>query len=369
MKMKKALALFLTCVLCLSALGGCGGSGAPASSTGGAAASTPAAEGASEGAAPAGTDASKLKIGIVTTNKISTQPFLLGIKAGFEKAQAEYGFEGKIIESNDVNEVEENVRSLVDDGFDLVIGGEYGAVDAINKLALEYPERTFAMFDATSEVENVRNIDFHEQEAAYLIGMLAGMVSETGKLGAVHVGQNQKSYNWRWGFAEGAEYGASKVGKTIDKSTIQWAFVGSYNDPAKAKDFALNMFNSGCDFINGACALGETGIIEASTEKGFYTSTQDVDKTEQGENIITGQIKNTDEVFYQLVADYCQGNWSNETIYYGLKEKGVGMLYVTKEGAAPRRADVFTDEMVNILKQTAQEIIDGKIDMTVPLEK
>ena len=62
--------------------------------------------------------------------------------------------------------------------------------------------RTIALIDSQVDVENVKCISYREQEGAYLIGKIAGMVTDdtASQFGAVHVNQGPGSWKWRWGY-------------------------------------------------------------------------------------------------------------------------------------------------------------------------
>ena len=65
-------------------------------------------------------------------------------------------------------------------GADLIIGGgSWQAGDAITKVATEFPDKAdYALIDSQVDVENVKCISYREQEGAYLIGKIAGMVTD-----------------------------------------------------------------------------------------------------------------------------------------------------------------------------------------------
>ncbi|MEI3331181.1 MAG: BMP family ABC transporter substrate-binding protein [Oscillospiraceae bacterium] len=134
---------------------------------------------------------------------------------------------------------------------------------------------TTALIDSEVEAENVKCISYREQEGAYLIGALAALTTdgESHKYGAVHVNEGPGSWKWRYGYMEGV--------KSIDPDAeFVFNYTGSYSDPAKAKELAIQQYEQGCVFINSAAAGGDGGTFEAAKEKGFYTSGQDVDLTD-----------------------------------------------------------------------------------------
>src|SRR3546814_8339816 len=70
-------------------------------------------------------------------------------------------------------------------GADPVLGVGFAQADALAKVAKEFPDTRFAIIDAVVELPNVRSIVFKEHEGSFLVGMIAAMKSETGKVGFV----------------------------------------------------------------------------------------------------------------------------------------------------------------------------------------
>jgi basic membrane protein A len=55
----------------------------------------------------------------------------------------------------------------------------------MESVAAEFPETRFTIIDAVIDLPNVRSVVFNEHEGSYLVGVLAAMASETGKVGFV----------------------------------------------------------------------------------------------------------------------------------------------------------------------------------------
>ena len=222
------------------------------------------------------------------------------------------------------------------------------------------------MIDSQVEAENVKCISYREQEGAYLIGVMAAMVADDGEdfFSAVHVNQGPGSWKWRYGYMEGV--------KTIyPDAEFAFNYVGSYNDPAKAKEFAIQQFEQGASFINSAAAGGDSGVFEAALEKGFYTSGQDVDLTSpDNKYVVSSQIKDTYNTVLVLLEQYFSGEeWNGDDETWGIKEGTIGAVHITHETENPR-SERLSDEEVATLKQIADDIASGKLDLTnMPAEE
>ena len=345
--MKRRVSLLLAVVMLLAVFTACGNGG----ETGG---DTPAKDGEMK------------KIALVT-DEVGTQVFVMALVDGLKDAAEELGFEAIVVECADSAAFEENTRALIEEDVDFIIGGGWPSGEAINKIATEFPDAAqYALIDSEVEAENVKCISFREQEGAYLIGMIAGMVTdpEDDKFGGVHVNEGIGSWKWRYGFMEGV--------KTI-KPDAQFIFnyTGSFNEPALAKEFSIQQYEQGARFINAAAAGGDKGVFEAALEKGFYTSGQDIDLTDpDNPYIVTSQIKDTYATIQYLVRQYMEEgeNWTSENEEWGLEEGTIGAVHVTHESDNPR-SERLTDENIETLKEAAEKIKSGALDLkTLPDE-
>ncbi|MBB3113526.1 basic membrane protein A [Paenibacillus phyllosphaerae] len=349
-------AVLLLVATVLSACGGGnnnGGNNAAGNTTGNAAANNEAAAGNSD------TEAKK-RVALVTPEKIGVNQFFTQMVEGLDKAAGEFNLETKVIESADPTQVEQNLRAAVAEKYDLIITAAYTAADALTKVAAENPDQAFAIIDTVVDAPNIRSIEFREYEAAYLLGAAAGLSTKTGTVGAIVAMDAPLLSKYTSGFDQGLK-------SVKPDATFLINYVGSFTDPAKAKELALLQNQKGADFIAGMAAVGDSGVFEAAKEKGFYTAGQDTDRTgEDPEHVVLSQLKETDTVTYETAKDFAAGNFTYGSISYGLKENGVGVTFVTAESTSPLSAFIG-QENVDKLKKIRDDIVSGAIVVTNPL--
>lgn len=351
--MKKLM--LLVCVFMLAIVAGCGGE-RPSE--------TAATNGPSGTAAPAGTEAPKSdkKVAVVMPEKIGVNPFFQLMDEGAKKAGTEFGVQVKTIESTDPGMLEQNLRAAVADKYDLIITSTFQAEDALKKLAAENPNQQFAIVDTVVDMPNVRSVTFREYESSYLIGAAAGLSTKTNTVGVVAAMDIPMIKKWTVSFEEGLK-------ATNPNAKYLVNYVGSFSDPAKAKEMAIQQNAQGADFILGAAAAGDFGVFDAAKDKNFYTAGQDIDHTgKDPEHIVLSQIKSADVVTYETIKDFVNGTFKPGVIDYGLKEKGVGLPFVTHETTTPLNPFIG-EETVTKLKQIADDIVSGKLVLKDPLKQ
>ena len=230
--------------------------------------------GAQSPAAPTG-----LKATYVSTEPIGSNPFLQLIAQGLTQGGTEFGVETHVNESADISALEDNLRAAVEDGNDLIVANSFDSVDAITKLAAEFPDQKWALVDTVIDNPNVRGLVFREHEGAFLVGAIFGLLA-TGQyegfpksdvIGAV--GAVDAPFIRRW--YEGFKAGVQTVNP--DAKVLE-AWGTGFNDPDGSKELALAQFAQGAKYIFAFSAAGNSGIFEAAKDQGFFTSGVDTDQ-------------------------------------------------------------------------------------------
>ncbi len=364
--MKRFLMVVLAVLFTLTVFAGCSDGAAPNDAE--AAVPTDVEAEPSEADNDADEPAEMLRIALVT-DKVGNQPFLQNMVQAINDSADENGFEAIVVECDDNAAFEDNMRALLYEGVDLLIGGGWKAGEAINTLAVEFPEAaSYCLLDSEVEAENVKCISFREQEGCYLLGMMAAMIAEDGQnlFGDIGVFEGPADWKWSWGFIEGV--------KSINPDAeFIINYVGSYDDPAKAKELALQQYAQGAHFIMSACAGGDYGTFEAALEKGFFTSSTDIDQTTpDNPYIATSVIKDTYISMRYIIDLFLSGEqWDGENEVLGVADGAIGLVHVTHEGKGPI-PEGLSEEELEQLHQAVKDIASGDIGIdfaNVPIEE
>ena len=79
----------------------------------------------------------------------------------------------------------EGQRNIASQGAELIVAPGFLQADAITAVSSEFPDTNFVLIDAVAENPNVRSVLFKEHEGSYLVGYLAGTMTQTGTVGFV----------------------------------------------------------------------------------------------------------------------------------------------------------------------------------------
>ncbi|SFF31789.1 basic membrane protein A [Paenibacillus catalpae] len=358
--MKKQVGLMLMIILALTVvLSACGSksdNGANNSNTG-----------SNEGAASPGNSeapASKLKIGMATdVGGVNDKSFNQSAWEALKKVTADTGAETKYLESKSDADMEPNLRAFVSEKYDLTWGIGFLFSDAMTKVAKENPDSKFGLIDATptEALPNVESVAFAENEGSYLVGVVAGLMTKTNKIGFVGGMKIPVIKKFEAGFKAGIEAVNPEAAKGLKIN-----YVGDFSKPDLGKQAAATMYDAGVDIIFHASGASGNGVFnEAKSRKdaGKDVWVIGVDKDQSlefGDEItLTSMMKGVEAAVYKVSKDLIDGNWKGgQVVTLGLKDNGVGLPETSTKNVP---ADVLAK-----VEEYKQKIISGEI--TVPTE-
>ncbi len=355
---KKILALLLTAAM-VAAMTACGGGSsdaeteAPAESSEqtGDDAEAPAEGEDAEAEAPAGNGAD-FKIGLITdVGGVNDGSFNQSSWAGLQRAMDELGVEASYLESATDADYVPNIETFIDEECDLIICVGYMLADATRTAAEANPDVKFAIIDdATIELDNVSCLMFKQEQASYLVGYVAGLMTQTNNIGFVLGMANENMNLFGYGYCAGALDANPDV-------KIQQINANSFADPATGKSSANKCITDGADIIFHAAGATGQGVIEACSEAdGVYAIGVDSDQAHLApETIITSAMKRVDNAVFDSVQALINGTLEGGVHTYDLAAGGVDI--------APTQ-DLLTDDVIKAVEEVKAKIISGEV--TVP---
>jgi basic membrane protein A len=295
-----------------------------------------------------------IKVALITSNGgLGDRSFNDSAYNGFKRAEEELGVEIKVIEPQSSADYVQSLKLAAgaDYEFIMVVGNDWG--DALNTVVPNYPDKKFAAVNVNSVADNLAIARFNDHEGSFLVGALASLMSETGSIGFIG-GMDIPAINR---FAVGFEEGAKYVNPDIK---VLPTYVGSFSDPSKGKEFAVQLIGEGADIIFHAAGKTGEGLFEALKENtGVYGIgvDQDQDYIVEGK-ILTSMMKKVDEAAFDFIKQTIEGTFTSGEKVYGLAENGVGLSEMKYT------QDIIPTDVLEKLEVIKQEIIDGKIVVT-----
>ena len=314
-----------------------------------AAASVAFAGGAQEGD---GSSASEdtVKVGILLPGNINDSGWNQTAYQGLVAAKEKHDIETNYMESVAQSDMEEAFRNYATAGYDLVIGHGYQFQDAAKKVGEAFPETKFAILNGSVNQEpNVASYQFTNWQPGYVTGALAGLITETNKIGAIGGQEIPVIKDALDAFKDGAK-------RVNPEAEVTITYVDSWTDIAKGKETALAMIENGADVVvTDANAVG-LGSIEACQEKGVYAIGFVQDQYEVApETVVASGIQSNQKLVLYAIEEYLAGNFEPGIYQLGIAEgvEGISPLYDWE--------DKLPQEVVEKVNEIEEKVASGEI--------
>jgi basic membrane protein A len=158
------------------------------------------------------------------------------------------------------------IRDYASSGNDLVIahGTQYGT--SLFEVAKDFPDTAFAWGTATDAgtsagLKNIFAYNAKAEEGGYINGVIAALLSKSGKIGVIGPVEAGDAKTYIDGFEAGAK--ATKPDASVNK-----IYTGSFGDTAKAAEAANTQIAAGADVLTGS-AQQVVGAIGVAKDKGI----------------------------------------------------------------------------------------------------
>ena len=305
------------------------------------------------------TDDGTIKVTFITTDTgLGDRSFNDSTWEGVQRAGEELGVEVALIEPKSVADLGTSVISAVNSGSDLILGFGGSWTDIFDEYCERFPEVKFGGLNCSAQADNLQVAKTSDHEGSFLAGALAAMKTQTGTIGCIG-GQDADNINR---FIVGYEEGAKYINPDVE---VLKSYVGSYTDPAKGKEYALQLMNSGADIIFHVAGGTGEGVFEAAKEnENLYAIGVDSDQDYIVEGkILTSMVKNCGNIAYEMIENVQNGTFESGDRIYGLANGGVGLTEMTYT------RDYVGEEAIQKLEEIKEQIIAGDIKVTDVFEK
>lgn len=355
---KRLLSMALSAVMVLS-LAACGGQAKDSASTKSAskttsatsAASTTSTAGSASSTKSGSTTTAKsdLKVGLITdVGGIHDHSFNETSWKGLEKAKTDFGVEINYLESKTDADYSSNIESFVDEDYDLIVCVGFKLAEATKKAAESHPDKKFAIIDDASNASlpNVTCLTFKQEQASYLVGYVAGLVTKKNNVGFVLGMASEMMNKFGYGYLAGV-YAANP------KATVQQIDANNFADPAIGKTSATTMITNGADVIFHAAGGTGVGVIQACQENKISAIGVDTDQSSLApDTVITSAMKRVDNAVYDSVKQLVDGTLKGGEVVYDLSKGGVDIAPTTK---------LLSEDVLKKVEEVKAKILSGEI--------
>ena len=309
---------------------------------------------------------------VTDTGGIDDNSFNQTAWKGVQDAIADFGIDGRFLESQAETDYEANLNSLIDGNCDVIITVGFLLGDATKTAAQANPDQKFSIVDFAYDppLTNVLGQVYATDEAAFLAGYLAAGMTETGILG-VFGGINIPPVTiFMDGFSYGADYYNAQKGTSVsvigwDTQTREGLFTNNFESLDDGRAFAQNLFDEGADIIlpvAGPVGLGSAALADEVGADQLKIIGVDADlyatDPEKGHVYLTSITKRMDATVRQVIEMAMNDQFEGGLIVGALENGGVDLApFHDLDSAVPASLKA---ELLAI----RAGIVDGTIDVS-----
>ena len=305
-----------------------------------------------------GVGGSSIKVGLVTdVGGLNDKSFNALANQGRLDAQSQLGVTTSVIESKKQEDYVPNLTTFAQQGYDLVIAVGFLMTNATWTVAKQFPNVKFAIIDGapanakgdTENLPNVANLFFKEQEAGYLVGVIAATMAKNKVGKATH---NTVCSMGGIPIPPVDHYiaGYQDAVKTISPTTtILNGYSNDFVDQAKGKEVGLNHISKGCDILFQVAGGSGLGYIAAAKEKGVYAIGVDADQKDAAPGtVITSALKRVNKAVFDTTKAVKDGKYAAGDNFFSATNDGIG--FGTLDAIVPADAKSAADQALADIK-------------------
>ena len=253
---------------------------------------------------------------------------------------------------------EQNMRRMAERGANPLIVLGFANASTLREVAPDYPETTFVIVDEVVEADNVKSVKFAEHEGSYLVGLMAGMASESGTVGFIGGMQIPLIQKFECGYKQGVK--SVNPDAEIVSNFVSSDAAVAWNNPVAGREITQAQISQGADVVFAAAGGTGEGVLQQAAESGILGI--GVDSNQNGMegaagSVLTSMVKRVDLVVYDTFQAAADGTLEPGLTILDLEADGVGAAM------DEHNAELVSPEMEAAVEAAEAAIISGEIEV------
>lgn len=192
-------------------------------------------------------------------------------------------------------------RQMVSDGANMIFStSNYG--DLIYEVSDRATDVAWFECDGRRPADNLSGYYIQHWYPTYVVGIAAGLLSKTGKLGYVASFPVPSVFSGTNAFLMGA--------RTVNpNATLQAVVINSWFDPQGAKQAGTALADNGCDFLFGI--MDEAAYLQVAEERGIWAAMWNTDIRRYGPKAyVSSIVLDWKDYYVEQVKKRLAGEWT-----------------------------------------------------------
>jgi basic membrane protein A len=245
------------------------------------------------------------------------------------------------------------IRDYASQGFSLVIahGSQYGS--ALQEIAPDFPETSFAWGTTvdTFDQPNIFAYEARSEQGGFVFGVMAAGLTKSNVVGVVGPIETGDAKLYVDGFKAG-------VLSVKPDAQVSVTYIGSFSDVALASEAATTHISNGADVLTGTAQMVVGAIGKAEENDVLWFGTQSNQASLAPSIVVASQVYVWDSALEEIISKIKAGTLGGESFTIDLANGGEVIEFNPDSRVA---ADAQT-----LAEETIQGIIDGTVEIPLP---
>ncbi len=298
---------------------------------------------ASDGPSPA------LRVALLTPGPVSDAGWNAAAFDGLQLIKGQLGAETAMVQTTSPADFEDAFRDFGSRGFNLIFAHGFEYTDAALKVAKFFPQTFFVVTSGSGSSANVASLTFKIEEAAYVEGVIAGVLSKTGVVGAVG-GIELPAIRLTF---EGFKRGFRSV---RPDGRVLVSFIGSFEDVGAAKEAALAQISQGADLLFHNADAAGLGVFQAAGQAHIFAFGANRNQNDVAPDVVLASaVTDIPQAFLKIAEQVKDKTFHPAMLEFGMKDGMVGVVM------NPRLANRLPAAALKLAHESEDQIMSGKI--------
>lgn len=275
---------------------------------------------------------------------------------GLLAIEKELGAKVNHVVSRTSTDQEEHFRFYASKGYNLIFGHGFEFQESAKKVAPDFPETIFINSSGGYTGENIAPINFRVEQPAYLMGIIAGLMTKSNKIGVLGGERIPSIQSTFLAFGEGA--------KSVNPDVVMLdTYTGNWDDSSTGKRNSKALIDQGVDFLfpnADAAGLGAYRAAEDANKDGktVYTFGVNKDKSDNSPDTVLANGIITPDAFVQIARIVKDGKFKKQIYTYNmLKDEAITFKY------NPLMKDKIPDKVLKKVEEVKAKILSAEFEV------
>jgi basic membrane protein A and related proteins len=294
------------------------------------------------------------RVALLTPGPVSDAGWNAAAFDGLQLIKAHLGAETALVQTTSPADFEDAFRDFAGRGFNLIFAHGFEYTDAALKVAKLFPKTIFVVTSGSGSSQNVASLTFKIEEAAYVEGVIAGVVSKTGVVGAVG-GIELPAIRLTFdGFRRG--FHSVRPGGRVLVS-----YIGSFEDVGAAKEAALAQISQGADLIFHNADAAGLGVFQAASQAHIFAFGANRNQNDVApEVVLASAVTDIPQAFLKIAGAVKAAEFHPAMIEFEMRDEMVKVVM------NPRLISRIPARALELARASEDQIKGGKITFPSP---